>query len=43
MDQHPPSTYAAEHPDTPAGDAGTDEARGTPAATVLSEGEWLAV
>ena len=43
MDQQHPFTPATGHPDPHAGDAGLLKARGTPASTVLSEGEWLAV
>jgi len=43
MDQQHASDPAMGHPDIYAGDAGLPEARDAPAATVLSEGEWLAV
>jgi len=43
MDQQRAFNPATRHPDIHAGKAGTCDARGMPAATVLSEGEWLAV
>ena len=43
MDQQHAFNPAREHPDIHAGEAGLPEAPGAPAATVLSEGEWLAV
>lgn len=43
MDQQHASDPAIGHPDIHAGGAGLPEAGGTPATTVLSEGEWLAV
>lgn len=43
MDQQHPFNPITGHPDTRARAAGLPGARGTPAATVLSEGEWLAV
>ena len=43
MDQQHPFNPATRHPDIHAGDTGLPGAPGTPASTVLSEGEWLAV
>ena len=43
MDQQHAFDPAMGQPDTHAGDAGLPEARDAPAATVLAEGEWLAV
>ncbi len=43
MDQQHALDPAMEHSDAHAGKAGLPKARGTPPATVLSEGEWLAV
>ena len=43
MDQQHPFNPATGHPDPHAGKAGLPEAQDVPAATVLSEGEWLAV
>jgi hypothetical protein len=43
VDQQHASDPTRGHPDTHAGDAGLPEVRDAPAATVLAEGEWLAV